>query len=34
MLADLQGQIEKITYTNEENGPTIAKARSMAVETW
>ena len=27
MLADLQGQIERITYTNEENGFTIAKIR-------
>ncbi len=27
MLSDLQGQIERITYTNEENGFTIAKVR-------
>ena len=27
MLADLQGQIERITYTNEENGFTIAKLK-------
>ncbi len=27
MLADLQGQIERITYTNEENGYTIAKIK-------
>ena len=27
MLADLQGQIERITYTNEENGYTIAKLK-------
>jgi len=27
MLADLQGQIERITYTNEENGFTIAKVK-------
>ena len=27
MLADLQGQIERITYTNEENGYTIAKVK-------
>ena len=27
MLADLQGQIERITYTNEENGFTIAKIK-------
>jgi hypothetical protein len=25
MLAELQGQIERITYTNEENGYTIAR---------
>jgi len=24
MLADLQGQIERITYTNDDNGFTIA----------
>ncbi len=27
ILADLQGQIERITYTNEENGFTIAKVK-------
>ena len=27
MLADLQGKIERITYTNEENGYTIAKVK-------
>jgi exodeoxyribonuclease V alpha subunit len=27
MLADLQGQIERITYTNDENGFTIAKVK-------
>ena len=27
MLADLQGQIERITYINEENGYTIAKLK-------
>ena len=27
MLADLQGQLERITYTNEENGYTIAKVK-------
>jgi len=27
MLTDLQGQIERITYTNEENGYTIAKLK-------
>jgi hypothetical protein len=27
MLADLQGQIERITYTNDENGFTIAKLK-------
>jgi len=27
MLVDLQGQIERITYTNEENGYTIAKVK-------
>jgi exodeoxyribonuclease V alpha subunit len=27
MLADLQGQIERITYTNDENGYTVAKVR-------
>ena len=27
MLTDLQGQIERITYTNEENGFTIAKIK-------
>lgn len=27
MLADLQGQIERITYTNEENGYTVAKVK-------
>ncbi|MCP4681741.1 MAG: ATP-dependent RecD-like DNA helicase [Desulfobacterales bacterium] len=27
MLADLQGQIERITYTNEENGFTIARLK-------
>jgi exodeoxyribonuclease V alpha subunit len=27
MLVDLQGQIERVTYTNEENGYTIAKLK-------
>ena len=27
MLTDLQGQIERITYSNEENGYTIAKVK-------
>jgi exodeoxyribonuclease V alpha subunit len=27
MLVDLQGQIERITYSNEENGYTIAKVK-------
>lgn len=27
MLIDLQGQIERITYANEENGFTIAKIK-------
>ena len=27
MLADLQGQIERITYTNDETGYTVAKLR-------
>ena len=27
MLTDLQGQIERITYTNDENGYTIAKVK-------
>jgi len=27
MLTDLQGQIERITYTNDENGYTIAKLK-------
>ncbi|HDR14066.1 MAG TPA: ATP-dependent RecD-like DNA helicase [Desulfobacteraceae bacterium] len=27
MLVDLQGQIERVTYTNDENGYTIAKVR-------
>ena len=27
MLADLQGQIERITYTNDENGYTVAKVK-------
>lgn len=27
MLADLKGQIERITYTNDENGYTIAKLK-------
>lgn len=27
MLADLQGQIERITYTNDENGYTVAKLK-------
>ena len=27
MLADLQGQIERITYTNDENGFTIARVK-------
>jgi len=27
MLSDLQGQIERITYTNEENGYTVAKVK-------
>ncbi|GAG96539.1 unnamed protein product, partial [marine sediment metagenome] len=26
-LADLQGQIERITYTNDENGFTIARVK-------
>ena len=34
MLADLQGQIERITYTNEENGYTIAKVKVMAAGIW
>ena len=29
MLVDLQGQIERLTYTNEENGYTIAKVRVL-----
>ncbi len=27
ILTDLQGQIERITYTNEENGFTIARVK-------
>jgi len=27
MLADLQGQIERITYANDENGYTVAKLK-------
>jgi exodeoxyribonuclease V alpha subunit len=27
MLSDLQGQIERITYTNDESGYTIAKVK-------
>ena len=27
MLTELQGQIERVTYTNKENGFTIAKVR-------
>ena len=27
MLSDLQGQIERITYTNEENGYTVARVK-------
>jgi exodeoxyribonuclease V alpha subunit len=27
MLAEIQGQIERITFTNEENGFTIAKVK-------
>ena len=27
MLTDLQGQIERITYTNDETGYTIAKIK-------
>ena len=27
MLTDLSGQIERITFTNEENGFTIAKVK-------
>jgi exodeoxyribonuclease V alpha subunit len=27
MLTDLQGQIERITYSNEETGYTIAKVK-------
>lgn len=26
-LAELQGQIERITYTNEENGYTVARIK-------
>ena len=26
-LVDLQGQIERVTYTNDENGYTIAKLK-------
>jgi len=35
MLADLQGQIERITFTNEENGFTIAEVelRSLRKES-
>ena len=29
MLADLQGQIERITYTNDEDGFTIAKVKGI-----
>lgn len=32
MLTDLQGQIERITYTNEENGYTIAKLKVYGQE--
>ena len=27
MLSDLQGQVERITYTNEENGYTVARVK-------
>ncbi|MEZ4526627.1 MAG: hypothetical protein R2941_11965 [Desulfobacterales bacterium] len=27
MLSDLQGQIERITYANEENGYTVARVK-------
>lgn len=27
MLAELQGQIERITFTNEENGFTVAEVK-------
>ena len=27
MLTELQGQIERVTYTNDENGFTIAKVK-------
>ena len=27
MLTELQGQIERITYTNEENGSTVARVK-------
>jgi len=27
ILVDLQGQIERVTYTNDENGYTIAKLK-------
>jgi exodeoxyribonuclease V alpha subunit len=27
VLTDLQGQIERITYSNEENGYTVAKVK-------
>lgn len=32
MLTDLSGQIERITFTNEENGFTIAKVKVQ--ESW
>ena len=32
MLSDLQGQIERITYTNEENGYTVAKLKVYGQE--
>jgi len=31
-LTDLQGQIERITFTSEETGYTVAKVKSMAGE--
>jgi len=34
ILVDLQGQIERVTYTNDENGYTIAKLKVYRSLWW
>ena len=34
ILVDLQGQIERVTYTNDDNGYTIAKLKVYGIEKY